>query len=166
MTKKISIKSLLARNAQNWPETNNPATDTMLSLIRFKDIVMERCNKTIARHGLSEAAFEVLATLRSFPKPRQLTPTELYRSVLISSGGMTKVINQLREKGLVRYITNETDKRSKLVQITEAGENLIEIVMEDVMRQDNNLLSSVLAPEDIGRLRRILLECLDKLEED
>ena len=39
--------------------------------------------------------------LRSVPSPYELTPTELYDAVLLSSGGMTKVLRRLETRGLV-----------------------------------------------------------------
>ena len=45
-------------------------------------------NEALAPHGLTLGQFDILATLRRQPDGR-LTPTQLLRSVVLSSGGMT-----------------------------------------------------------------------------
>lgn len=164
--KKLSIASMIERGAENWPETSEPASDISLCIVRLNDMIMEQCKRVTIMSGISEAGFEVLTTLRSFPKPRRLTPTELYRSILISSGGMTKVTNQLQAKGLVCYVENTQDKRSKLIEITAAGEKLIEIAMREAIKIEKEILSNALSNDEIASLRNILVDSLAKIEGD
>ena len=50
--------------------------------------------------------FDVLATLLRSGPPYRLRPTELYRSLMISSGGLTDRLDRLQKAGLIRGAAN------------------------------------------------------------
>ena len=161
---KSPVSKILERMEDNWPEAAIPETKVMLGIIRLNDIVAESTAKVVARFGLTPAAFEVLVTLRSLPPPRQLTPTELCRSILLTSGGMTKVLNQLVAVGLISHTVNPRDRRSKLVKLTAKGARQAERAMQAVSANDIDLLSPALSRKQIATLGRTLLDTLDNLE--
>ena len=164
MENRYSIGELRDRMKQNWPETVSPETEAVLGLMRLSEIVNSRANKTSARFGLTPAGFDTLVTLRSLPEPRALSPSELFMSVLISSGGMTKVLDQLEANGWITRVAQDDDKRKKLVQLTQAGEKLAEDCMAAVQAGDQNLLQQALSAPEIENLRDLLLTALDRLE--
>lgn len=79
-----------------------------------------------AEHGLQSGEFDVLATLRRSGAPYALTPTALYESAMISSGGMTSRIDRLEKHGLIERQKHPTDRRGVLVALTSAGFALID----------------------------------------
>ncbi len=164
MAGKSSVSNILEQMHENWPEAAVPETRVMLGLIRLNDIVSESTKKIVAGFGLTPAAFEVLVTLRSLPEPRQLTPTDLYRSILITSGGMTKVLTQLETDGMIKRLINEEDQRSKLVRLTDTGMQYAERSMMAVSKNDKEILSQALSPAQIEQFGDTLLHALNKLE--
>ncbi len=68
-----------------------------------------------------------------------LSPTELYDATVFSSGGMTKVLKKLQERGYIVRKPMQNDKRSNLVCITALGKELVaghlekNIVMKEKM---------------------------------
>lgn len=164
MRRKNPIQELLKRMSENWPEMTSPETDVVLGIIRFNDLIRARTDKALSPFKLSRAAFEVLAALRSLPEPRQLTPTELSDSILISTGGMTKVLINLEGNGMIERISSDEDKRSKLVKLTPAGKRMAERSMKEVARQDRELFAGLLTSEEVKKLRRRLLVSLNKIE--
>ena len=138
--------------------------DLLLGLIRLSDIVLDATQKVVAKHGLSQASFEALMTLRGQPEPRRMTPTELYRSILISSGGMTKVLKLLERDGLIAREDNPEDRRSRYVQLTEAGRIRAEVVMEAVREQDQMILGKSLSAQQIRQLGQLLLTTVASIE--
>jgi len=161
---KYTIAQVLQQFAENWPEAAGPETEVMLGLMRLNDIVIESTNRMVAGFGLTPAGFEVLMTLRAQPAPRRMTPTELYRAISITSGGMTKVLGQLEESGLILRLDNAEDARSRHVQLTAAGAAHIERVMQAVGDHDRAILSSALSRAQVKQLARMLLDTLDRLE--
>lgn len=80
----------------------------------------------LARHGLDSGGYDVLAALRAAPPPHRLRPTELYRALAISSGGLTARLNKLEAARLVRRPAATDDKRSVFVELTPRGKQLVE----------------------------------------
>lgn len=166
MENKYSLDEILKRIRQNWPEMISPESEAVLSFLRLNDIIEEDANKTIAMHGLTPISFEVLITLRGSPVPHQLSPTELYRSALCTSGGMTKALKALEDDGYVERISHESDRRSKLVRLSKSGELKATEVMTAVTQGDRNLFAGKLSSEDVRQLRDVLLPFIRKIEAD
>jgi DNA-binding MarR family transcriptional regulator len=164
MTQKYSVAELLRRFEQNWPESNTQENEIILGMIRLNDLGQEKLKISLRPFELTQASFEVLTTLRSLPHPRELTPTELYKSILITSGGMTKVLKTLEERNLIQRISNAKDKRSKWVRLTTKGADLAEKSMMAVAQGDRELLRGSLSENELTQLRNILLSALAKIE--
>jgi len=79
-----------------------------------------------ARYGVQAGEFDVLATLRRSGAPYALTPTELFETTMISSGGMTSRLDRLERAGWVTRARNPKDRRGILVSLTEAGVSLMD----------------------------------------
>jgi len=73
------------------------------------------------RHGLDSGEADVLFSLLRSGPPYRLRPTELFRSLMISSGGLTDRLNRLAKAGLIRRAAAEGDGRSLPVELTEEG---------------------------------------------
>ena len=65
--------------------------------------------------------YSVLATLRRAGKPYALNPTRLYGVLQRSSGGMTKMLKRLEERGLIRRDPDPEDGRGSIVRLTRKG---------------------------------------------
>ena len=71
--------------------------------------------------GLAPWAADVLLALRRQGPPYQLTPTDLRKVTLLTSGAMTTRLDRLEAAGLVRRSSDTQDRRSIRVALTEAG---------------------------------------------
>jgi DNA-binding MarR family transcriptional regulator len=118
----------------------------------------------IAAHDLSFMEFEVLITLRGVAPPYEMIPTELYPAILISSGGLTKVLNALQERGLITRAEGAADKRSKPVRLTAKGRTLAERVMAEVLDSGQKMILGGLSETEVDRATRILHKLLTTLE--
>ncbi|MDE0148817.1 MAG: MarR family transcriptional regulator [Rhodospirillaceae bacterium] len=165
MSERLTTQELLSRLRENWPDVCSPESDVVLALIRLHGLVRTQTDRVLNEHDLTPAAFEVLVALRSMPPPRQLTPTELYRVNLISSGGLTKVLKTLSGRNLIELVSNRADGRSKIVKLTAKGRRLVETATRKVSAQDRSLFAGDLSPPQIERLRASLLATLAALEE-
>ncbi|WP_129793132.1 MarR family winged helix-turn-helix transcriptional regulator [Sphingosinicella sp. CPCC 101087] len=96
-----------------------------------------------ARHGLDSGEFDVLATLLRSGPPYRLRPTELYRSLMISSGGLTDRLARLEQAGLVVRSAAEKDGRSLPVQLTEEGRERAETAFREDMAVEAELLAGL-----------------------
>jgi DNA-binding MarR family transcriptional regulator len=159
-----TVAELLKSCETHWPSSLSPHSALILGLYRLRDIVSERTLPVVNEFGLSEAGFDVLVTLHAQAPPYRLTPSDLYRSILMSSGGLTKVLKSLEENGWVERIARPEDKRSSFVQLTASGILHAEAVMQAVAKNDENIFATTLTPEQHQQLVETLLSAVAKLE--
>ncbi|MCC3771322.1 MarR family transcriptional regulator [Streptomyces sp. UNOC14_S4] len=129
---------------------------------RLERLISAEIRRTFARHDLDTASFDVLATLRRSDPPHRLTPAELMRSSMVTSGAITQRLDRLEARGLVTRTPSDSDGRGVHVTLTEAGRSLVEAVLPDHIATENRLLAA-LPPERRATLAdelRVLLEAL------
>ncbi len=67
------------------------------------------------------AEFDVIVSLRRSGAPYRQKPSDLSRSLLLSSGGTSNVVNQLVRRGLVLREPDPDDGRGTQIRLIEAG---------------------------------------------
>jgi DNA-binding MarR family transcriptional regulator len=117
-----------------------------------------------AEHGLQRGEFDVVATLRRAGKPYRLTPTELYESLMMSSGGMTARLDRLEKAGLIERRPNPDDRRGTLVGLTRKGLTLIDKLVGLHVENERRILSCLTQAEQ-KELNRLLAKLLKGLAE-
>jgi DNA-binding MarR family transcriptional regulator len=150
----------LARMRKNWPKAVTPTAEVMLRVYRLNDLARANVHRQASRHGLSLTEFGVLSALRSAPMPHELSPTELYSAVLISSGGLTKVLHGLEHRGLIGRVEDDVDRRSRRVRLTSAGQTLAERTLATLQSSGEELLSNALSTAEMTRLAALLRKVL------
>ncbi|EGT4382589.1 MarR family transcriptional regulator [Cronobacter malonaticus] len=115
--------------------------------------------QAMAPFGFREGEFDVLATLRRSGKPYCLSPTQLYTSLLVTSGAMTNRLNHLEEQGLIKRIADPDDKRSTLVSLTASGVQRIEEALVVHTATQESMLKNLSTPQraQLESLLRALL---------
>lgn len=130
-------------------------------ILRIARLLERQREALLVPHGLNISSFDVLATLRRQPPPHQLTPTELYGALMLSSGAMTNRIDRLESEGLVERHRDTTDRRSVLVRLTARGVQLVETVLPQIVGSERERLEQFTTSEErdllAGLLRRQLL---------
>jgi DNA-binding MarR family transcriptional regulator len=109
--------------------------------------------------GLEPGEFDVIATLLRSGPPHELTPTALNRSLMISSGGLTKRLNRVEERGLISRRLDPGDRRSLLVTLAEPGRELAETAVLAHAEATTELIERIPAAhrEQLSGLLRALL---------
>lgn len=124
----------------------------------MKNLGKERA-QAMAQFGFREGEFDVLATLRRAGEPYCLSPTQLYKSLLVTSGAMTNRLSHLEQQGLIRRIADPNDKRSTLVSLTPHGQERIEQALLVHTETQNALLRNLSEAQraQLESLLRVLL---------
>lgn len=102
--------------------------------------------------------FDVLAALRRAGKPYQLSPGQLLKETMVTSGTMTNRIDRLTERGLVDRSPDPNDRRGVLVGLTTAGKRAVDGAFETLLASERELLGELSATE-----RRQLADLLKRL---
>ncbi len=109
-------------------------------------------------HDIEPWEFDVLAALRRAGKPYQLSPGQLLRETMVTSGTMTNRIDRLTERDLVDRSPDPTDRRGVLVGLTGAGKRAVDGAFETLLDRERDLLGELSTAE-----RRDLADLLKRL---
>jgi MarR family 2-MHQ and catechol resistance regulon transcriptional repressor len=91
-------------------------------LSRAQAAIEAHARDDVARHDLTLAEFGILEALHH-KGPMLLG--EVQKKILVSSGGITYLVDRLEKKGLVERQECPSDRRARFAALTPAGEALI-----------------------------------------
>jgi DNA-binding MarR family transcriptional regulator len=103
--------------------------------------------------------FDVLAALRRAGKPYRLSPGQLLRETMVTSGTMTNRIDRLSDRGLVERSPDPHDRRGVLVGLTAVGKRAVDGAFETLLASERELLAELSTAErrDLaGLLKRLM----------
>lgn len=133
-------------------------------------VVLGRLNKAIdcelapdiAANGLTPTQFGVLEALYH---KGPLTINEIIEKTLSSSGNMGVVINNLEKCGFVTKKVSESDKRSRKVELTDKGREVIAGYFPRHVKTLNRIFSG-LAIDEKDELRELMKKLGKSIVED
>jgi len=143
------------------PDCQVLALDTMIKLTRATNTLMARLARRSTYGELTESQFGTLETLYHLGPMSQ---TEICGKLLKSSGNTTLVVDNLEKHGLVQRQRDENDRRVVMVQLTEAGRELIAAVFPAHAAAVSEEMSVLTAEEQhqLGELCRKLGKALEQ----
>ncbi|RXJ83845.1 MarR family winged helix-turn-helix transcriptional regulator [Arcobacter cloacae] len=119
----------------------------------YKDMFNETEHFLKANYDLLHSHIDVLASL--YFNGNSLSPTELYDAMLFSSGGMTKILNKLEERSLIKREPSVSDKRSTLICLTKEGEKVVKEAIIKIAKAKEEMFE-VLNEKEKEDLKNIL----------
>lgn len=166
MTRKCrtSCEDLLAQTAQSFPEIDTPGMRFIARVLRLRDIIFENAQKEMAHFDLSAAEYSVLATLRRTPHPHELRPSDIYKGMLLSSGGLTKVLKNLEERRLVERYADTEDRRGSRIRLSQQGIELAQAAMQSVISSDIAMLEKAADADQLAELADAMKRFTDRLD--
>ena len=115
----------------------------------------------LAPHKLSLGQFDILATLRR--QDAGMTPSQLLRSVVLSSGGMTNRLDRLEQAGWIVRQADPDDRRGVMVVLTPAGRAAIDAATDTRFAEAAASLPP-LSPKETEQLAGLLRRWLNGVE--
>lgn len=113
---------------QQWrrfdPSLDTRAMDSVGRMVHLVSHWDAEINIMLKPYGINYTDFDILATLCRVGSPYKLTPTDLLRSVLLTSGAMTTALSRLERSGLITRIEDPDDRRVKHARLTRKGQAL------------------------------------------
>ena len=104
------------------------ALNAFISLNRAVETVRMNINKNFQHNGLTESQFGVLEALLHLGP---LCQKDIAEKLLVSSGNITMVIDNLEKRKLVKRNRSENDRRYIHIELTKSGKNLIQSIFPD-----------------------------------
>ncbi|MCE9529530.1 MAG: MarR family transcriptional regulator [Planctomycetes bacterium] len=120
------IDEMNAAWKRELPELDPSPLEIVGRVIVIAEHLERSVNAALEPFGLSLGQFDILATLRRQGPEGKMTPTQLMKSVMLSSGGMTNRIDRLEQAELIRREEDPDDRRGVVVGLTTKGRELID----------------------------------------
>lgn len=153
------IDRILAQWKRERPDLDTRAMGLVGRIQRAAAALRPRLDDTHGVSGLQGESFDVLASLRRSGRPYQLSPTQLYREMMLTSGAMTNRIDRLEKAGLVLRRPDPQDRRGTLVRLTAKGKALIDTATTGHVANEQRLLA-VLSEREQRQLAELLRKLL------
>jgi DNA-binding MarR family transcriptional regulator len=147
-----------AKSARERPDLDVSPVGVIGRVERLSRYLERATQKTFTQYKLTAGEYDVLAALRRTGPPHRLSPTELFSTMIVSSGAMTNRLDHLERAGWVERLRDPDDRRGVLVQLTPQGRSLIDDAVVAHVANERRLLSVLSAPE-----RETLADLLRKL---
>ncbi|WP_199439230.1 MarR family winged helix-turn-helix transcriptional regulator [Umezawaea beigongshangensis] len=130
----------IARAAELWEKRIGPSTSmaAVTSVMRVQQIIQSAVDASLKPHGLTFARFEALVLL-TFSRAGSLPMRVMGERLQLHPTSVTNIVDRLEGDGLVRRVPHPTDRRTTLVEITDAGRARREAATEAVTGVDFGL---------------------------
>ncbi|CAI08068.1 MarR family winged helix-turn-helix transcriptional regulator [Aromatoleum aromaticum] len=144
-------------NPRFYDGNNYQVNDSIGFLMRqivsiFSTVIDDR----MAAHGLTDAQWKPLIMIQ---QGQCRTAAELSRLACFDAGAMTRLIDRVEAKGLVRRVRSQEDRRVVNLELTDEGERATEVVphvLADVLNTALDGFSENEARQLKALLRRML----------
>src|SRR5580765_7128414 len=155
------------RVLSGWEETRPDlavgALQVTARLSRIGPHLARRQEEVFSRSGLSRGEVGALSALRIAGPPYRLSPTRLARGLMMSSAGVTSRIDRLERRGFVRRLPDPNDRRGVIIELTDAGLDIVDAAVAANSVSDRQLLER-LEPDELTTLEGLLRKLLAGLE--
>lgn len=141
------VDKILAQWQRERPDLDVSPMGIIGRVTRLAKHLEQAIQETFSEFGLTVGEFDVLASLRRSGHPYQLSPTELFNTLMVSSGTMTHRIDRLEQAELVQRIPDLSDRRGVQIKLTGKGFNVIERAVEAHVVNEHHVLSVLEASE-------------------
>jgi MarR family transcriptional regulator, 2-MHQ and catechol-resistance regulon repressor len=137
------------------PQSQALALKLWVVLSRAQNALEERLQASVAAHDLTLTEFGILEVLYH---KGPLLLGEVQKRILVSSGGVTYLVDRLEKKGFVTREECEGDRRARYASLTAAGEEVIARIFPQHAEYIESLMSPLSDDEKqvaISLLRRV-----------
>ena len=141
------VESVLAQWRTQRPDLDVSPMGVIGRLSIAARLVDAELRRTFADHDLDSASFDVLATLRRSGPPFELTPSQLMRAAMVTSGAITQRLDRLESRGLVNRSPDRRDGRGVRVTLTASGRETLDAALPDHLRTEEALLAGLTAQQ-------------------
>jgi len=143
-----------------YPGADALATECFANLWRTAELLMGLHNRhTLDQYQLSPSARGVLAVVEGAGQP--LEPSVIAERLVVTSGSMTSLLDNLEKRGLVRRLPHPDDRRKLLIDITPDAQAVIDELLPMLHAREREVIGAALTASE----QRTLLRYLAKLQQ-
>jgi DNA-binding MarR family transcriptional regulator len=147
------------------PLDDLPFADATRSLVKAGFLISNRPGAPYHKYRLSLAEADVLATIARASEG-QLSCSEVAEKTVITKSGITKILDRLETRGLVKRVRSRDDRRSISIQLSAKGVDFWRRFYPEVARSARQVLEKAFRPEQMKQFSNLLALLLRGLEAD
>ncbi|HEY8814199.1 MAG TPA: MarR family transcriptional regulator [Candidatus Dormibacteraeota bacterium] len=155
---------LLNRWGAVRPRQDMEAYQVTARISRIALHIARHQEEAFGRFGLNRGEIGVLAALRT-AGAKQLSPTRLFKGLMLSSAGITSRLDRLERRGYVKRHRHPDDRRGVLIELTDAGRDVLDQAVKANTGGEKELTAS-LSKQQKQVLAGLLKKMLAGLEPD
>jgi MarR family transcriptional regulator, negative regulator of the multidrug operon emrRAB len=125
-------------------------------------LMNDRLETFFGRHGLTSSAWTALIIIYASPG-RAVSPSQMSASLAQSRTHMTRVGDELVDKGLAQRVPDAADRRRVQLALSVRGERLVRKLLPLAWREYEGMLSGF-SKRDAATLERLLRRWITHLE--
>jgi len=141
------VDSLVAAWQRERPDLDVAPMQVLSRVSRLAHHLDRQRSAAFSAYALETWEFDVLAALRRAGPPYQLSPGQLLRETMVTSGTMTNRVDRLAARGLVARENHPEDRRGVLVTLTASGKDTVDAALSDLLRAEQDILSRLSTTE-------------------
>jgi DNA-binding MarR family transcriptional regulator len=114
--------------------------------------------QTLDDYQLSPSARQILAVVEGAGEP--LEPSVIAERLLITTGSVTSLLDNLEKRDLIRRLPHPEDRRKLLVAITPAAQHIVDELLPALHARERDVISAALSTNE----QRVLLRLITKVQ--
>ena len=137
-------------------------TSLILTMFRANNLTLMWGDRLVAPLGLTSARWQILGAIVMAERPQPVA--WLARDLGANRQNVQRIINDLKEEGLVAFAPNPHHRRAQLVVLTDKGQQVYKAAL-DLYYPFVNTLAEGFSIEEITTAQRVLAGLRLKLED-
>lgn len=136
-----------------------PAQEALLSLLVAASTLNDVMDQVCERHDITRPQYNVLRILRG-ARPGGHARCEIARRMVDRAPDVTRLVDRLQARGLVKRKRGNSDQRQAVTCITEKGVKLLEVMHPEIEARVDGLVER-LSQGDCHELSRLCARIFD-----
>jgi DNA-binding MarR family transcriptional regulator len=138
-----------------YPGASALATECYANLYRAADLLMGLHNRqTLEEYQLSPSGRQILAIVEGAGEP--LEPSVIADRLLITTGSVTSLLDNLEKRDLVRRLPHPQDRRKLLIDITPTAQAIVDELLPSLHAREREVMSSALSTGEQHELLKLI----------
>jgi DNA-binding MarR family transcriptional regulator len=138
-----------------YPGASAIATECFANVYRAADLLMGLHNRyTADAFQLSPSGRQILAVVEGAGEP--LAPSVIAERLLITTGSVTSLLDNLERRGLIRRLPHPEDRRKLLIDITPAAQTIVDELLPSLHARERDVMAAALSTNEQRELLRLI----------
>jgi DNA-binding MarR family transcriptional regulator len=149
--------------ARRHTPAGDALTGLVLAVFRLNGRLLTAGDRLVSDLGLTSARWQVLGAIALAPSPQPVA--WLARNMGLNRQGVQRIVNEMRQDGLVELRPNPHHRRAHLVALTKRGEDAFGSASR-LQAPWANALAKGISAEEFAKTRRLLATLCERLDQE